>query len=157
MKTKFQPDQYHTATPYLTIRGAARALEFYKAVFGAKERFRIAAEDGRIGHAEIEIGDSVIMLSDEYPEMGMLGPEERGGSSTTLIVYVENCDEVYDRAVQAGAHPVRPLQNAFYGDRSGAIRDPFGHQWNIATHIEDVAPDELMRRAEAAMKQPQKA
>ncbi len=156
-QTKFKPDQYRTVTPYLTVRGAARALEFYQKAFGAKELFRIDAGEGRIGHAEIQIGDSIIMLSDEYPDMGSVGPETLGGTAVSLLVYVDDCDAVYDRAVKAGATPARPLQNMFYGDRSGTVKDPFGHQWYISTHIEDVAPDELMRRAEAAMKQPQQA
>ncbi|MFT3829404.1 MAG: VOC family protein [Opitutaceae bacterium] len=156
-QTKFKPDQYRTVTPYLTVRGAARALEFYQRAFGAKELFRIDAGEGRLGHAEIQIGDSIIMLSDEYPDMGSVGPETLGGTAVSLLIYVENCDEVYDRAVKAGAHPARPLQNMFYGDRSGTVKDPFGHQWHISTHIEDVAPDELMRRARAAMGQTQAA
>lgn len=159
MKTavKFKPDQYHTATPYLTVRGAAQALEFYQQAFGAKELFRIDDSSGRIGHAEIQIGDSLIMVSDEYPDMGCVGPETLGGTAVSLLIYVEDCDAVYDKAVKAGAHPARPLQNMFYGDRSGTVKDPFGHQWMIATHIEDIAPDELMRRARAAMGQPQTA
>jgi PhnB protein len=156
-KPKFKPDQYHTVTPYLTVRGAARALEFYGQAFGAKELFRIDDGAGRVGHAEFQIGDSIIMLSDEYPEMGSLSPEAHGGTAVSILIYVDDCDAVYDRAVKAGAHPARPLQNMFYGDRSGTIRDPFGHQWYISTHIEDVAPDELMRRARAAMQQTQAA
>lgn len=154
---KFKPDQYHTATPYLTVRGAAQALEFYQQAFGAKELFRIDDSSGRIGHAEIQIGDSLIMVSDEYPDMGCVGPETLGGTAVSLLIYVEDCDAVYDQAVKAGAHPARPLQNMFYGDRSGTVKDPFGHQWMISTHIEDIAPDELMRRARAAMGQPQTA
>ncbi|HLP01068.1 MAG TPA: VOC family protein [Opitutaceae bacterium] len=153
----FKPAQYHTATPYLTVRGAARALAFYQQAFGAKELFRIDDSEGRVGHAEIQIGDSIIMLSDEYPDMGSVGPETLGGTAVSLLIYVEDCDAVYDRAVKAGAHPTRPLQNMFYGDRSGTVKDPFGHQWLIATHVEDVAPEELMRRARAAMGQTQAA
>ncbi|HLP09445.1 MAG TPA: VOC family protein [Opitutaceae bacterium] len=152
-QTKFKPDQYHTVTPYLTVRGAARALEFYRQAFGAEECFRVDDDAGHVGHAEFRIGDSIIMLSDEYPEMGSLSPETIGGSAVSLLIYVDDCDAVYDRAVKAGATPARPLQNMFYGDRSGMVKDPFGHQWHISTHIEDIAPDELMRRARAAMQQ----
>ena len=151
MPIKFQPDGYHTATPYLIIREAARALDFYKAAFGAMELFRLPMPGGKIGHAEILIGDSHIMLADECPESGARSPEALGGTSVSLMLYVENSDAMTERAVAAGATVVRPIQNQFYGDRSATLSDPFGHQWTIATHIEDVSPEEIDRRL-AAMK-----
>ena len=149
-KVKPIPEGYHTLTPYLTIRNAAAALDFYKRAFGADETFRIASPDGKIGHAEIRIGDSAIMLSDEFPEMGARGPESIGGSPVMLHLYVENVDALVDRAVQAGGKLERPVADQFYGDRGGLITDPFGHKWWIATHVEDVPPDELERRSKAA-------
>ncbi|RZI44424.1 VOC family protein [Herbaspirillum sp. HC18] len=143
------PDGYHTLTPYLTIRNAAAALDFYKRAFGADETFRVASPDGKIGHAEIRIGDSAIMLSDEFPEMGAKSPEAMGGSPVMLHLYVENVDALVDRAVQAGGKLERPVADQFYGDRGGMITDPFGHKWWIATHVEDVPPDELERRSKA--------
>jgi len=144
------PEGYHTLTPYLTIRNAAAALDFYKRAFGAEETFRVASPDGKIGHAEIRIGDSAIMLSDEFPEMGAQGPETIGGSPVMLHLYVENVDALVERAVQAGGKLERPVANQFYGDRGGMITDPFGHKWWIATHVEDVPPDELERRSKEA-------
>jgi PhnB protein len=138
-------------TPALYIDGAGAAIDFYGKVFGARERLRIPAPDGKIGHAELEIGDSVIMLSDEYPEMGVRGPKAIGGTPVSLSVYVEDVDDVFDRAVKAGANALRPVQNQFYGDRSGQFEDPFGHRWNVATHVEDVPPDEMAKRAAEAM------
>ena len=149
-KVKPIPEGYHTLTPYLTIKNAAEALDFYKRAFGADETFRIASPDGKIGHAEIRIGDSAIMLSDEFPEMGARGPESIGGSPVMLHLYVENVDALVDRAVQAGGKLERPVADQFYGDRGGMITDPFGHKWWIATHVEDVPPDELERRSKAA-------
>jgi PhnB protein len=146
------PDGYHTVTPYLYIKGAANALEFYKKAFGATELFRMDW-NGRLGHAEMQIGTSRIMMADEFPEMGVRGPLTIGGSSMGLCLYVEDADAVFHRAVAAGANVVRPLQDAFYGDRSGTVTDPFGHIWTIATHKEDVPPEEMHKRAEAAMKQ----
>ena len=151
MPIQFQPDGYHTATPYLIIREAARALDFYKAAFGAVELFRMPMPDGKIGHAEILIGDSHIMLADECPESGARSPQALGGTSVSLMLYVENSDALTEQAVAAGATVVRPIQNQFYGDRSATLTDPFGHQWTIATHIEDVSPEEIDRRL-AAMK-----
>jgi PhnB protein len=145
------PDGYPQVTPYLHIDGAAAAIDFYTTVFSAKERMRMAAADGRIGHAELELGDSVIMLSDEYPEMGVKGPRSVGGTPVTLSVYVDDVDAVFDRAVRAGATALRPVENQFYGDRSGQFEDPFGHRWSIATHVEDVSPEEMNRRAAHAM------
>lgn len=149
-KVKPIPDGYHTLTPYLTVRNGGAALDFYKRAFGADEIFRIAGPDGRIGHAEIRIGDSAIMLSDEFPEMGSHSPASIGGSPVMLHLYVEDVDALVERAVQAGGTLERPVANQFYGDRGGMITDPFGHRWWIATHVEDVPPDELERRSKAA-------
>ncbi len=151
-KVKSIPAGYHTATPCLTVNGAARAIEFYKRAFGATELMRFAHGD-KIGHAEIQIGDSKIMLSDEFPEMGARSPQSIGGSPTAVYLYVDNVDAVTDRALTAGAKEVRPVEDKFYGDRSGTLTDPFGHTWHIATHKEDVPEGELKKRAEAFMKQ----
>lgn len=145
------PDEYPRIMPYLIVDGAAAAMEFYKSVFGATERMRMPGPDGRIGHAELEIGESVIMLADEHPEMGIRGPKAIGGTPVTLHVYVEDSDAAFERAVNAGAASLRPMENQFYGDRSGQFEDPFGHKWNVATHVEDVPPDEMEKRAAAAM------
>ncbi len=145
------PDQYPQVTPYLCVEGAGAAIEFYGTVFGATERMRMPAPDGRIGHAELQIGDSMIMLSDEYPEMGVRGPKTIGGTPVTMSIYVEDVDEVFDRAVKAGAKALSPVQNQFYGDRSGQFEDPFGHRWSVASHIEDVPPEEMAKRAAEAM------
>ncbi len=144
------PEGYHTATPYLIIKGAAAALEFYKNAFGATELLRMPKPDGRIGHAEIKIGDSIIMLADEFPEIGARSPESYGGSPVTIMLYVEDVDAVFNRAVAAGAKVERPVANQFYGDRTGGIIDPFGHKWYLATHVEDLSPEEMQRRAAAA-------
>jgi PhnB protein len=153
MAVKPIPDGYHTATPYLIVQGAARALEFYKKAFGATELMRLAGPDGRVGHAEIKVGDSPIMLADEFPEMGIRGPHSFGGSPVHLLLYVEDVDARFDRAIAAGATVQRPVKDQFYGDRSGTLTDPFGHVWTIATHKEDVSPEEVHRRFEASMKQ----
>jgi PhnB protein len=150
--TKPIPDGYRTATPYLIVKGAAEAIEFYKRAFGATEMLRMADPQGKVGHAEIKIGDSVIMLADEHPAMGYRGPRSIGGSSVSILLYIEDVDTVFERAVKAGAKAQRPVMNQFYGDRSGTLEDPFGHIWTVATHVEDVAPEEMKRRAEAAMK-----
>jgi PhnB protein len=150
--TKPIPDGYRTATPYLIVKGAAEAIEFYKRAFGATEMLRMADPQGKVGHAEIKIGDSVIMLADEHPAMGYRGPRSLGGSSVSILLYLEDVDGVFERAVKAGAKAQRPVMNQFYGDRSGTLEDPFGHVWTVATHVEDVAPEELKRRAQAAMK-----
>ena len=152
MATKPIPDGYRTATPYLIIKGAADAIEFYKRAFGATELLRMADPQGRVGHAEIKIGDSVIMLADEHPAMGYRGPRSLGGSSVSILLYLEDVDGVFERAVKAGAKAQRPVADQFYGDRSGTLEDPFGHVWTVATHVEDVPPEEMQRRAEAAMK-----
>jgi PhnB protein len=152
MAAKPIPDGYHTATPYLIVNGAAEAIEFYKRAFGATELLRMTDPQGRIGHAEIRIGDSVIMLADEHPGMGYRGPRSMGGSSVSILLYVDDVDTIFGRAVSAGAAVQRPIANQFYGDRSGKLEDPFGHVWSIATHVEDVPPEEMRRRAEAAMR-----
>lgn len=147
------PDGYHTATPYLVVKGAADAIEFYKSAFGATELFRMAGPDGKIGHAEIKIGDSPIMLADEHPEMGAVSPATLGGSPVSMLLYFDDVDAVFPKVVDAGAEVLRPLKNQFYGDRSATLKDPFGHTWTIATHVEDVPPEELESRAAAAMQQ----
>jgi len=153
MAAKPIPDGYRTVTPYLIVRGAAAALEFYKKAFGAKERMRLPMPGGRIGHAEIEIGDSVIMLADEFPEMGAKSPQTIGGTPVGICVYVENVDARFKQAIAAGGKEEKPVIDQFYGDRSGTLADPFGHKWTLATHIEDVTPEEIGRRM-AAMKPP---
>ena len=144
------PEGYHSVTPYLIIKNAADAIEFYKKAFGATELFRMDQPDGKIGHAEIKIGDSPIMLSDEFPEMGHRGPQSLGGSPVSIMLYVEDVDAVVDRATTAGAKLDRPVEDKFYGDRSGSLTDPFGHIWHIGTHKEDVSPEEMEKRAAAA-------
>lgn len=146
------PSGYHTITPYLAIEHAGEAIEFYKSVFGAIERTRMAAPDGRIGHAELVIGDSMLMLADECPEMGHKGPRALGGSPVVIHLYAADVDATVERALAAGATLIRPVDNQFYGDRTGTIADPFGHTWHIATRVEDIAPDELAKRAEVAMR-----
>jgi PhnB protein len=150
--TKPIPDGYHSATPYLIVKGAAEAIDFYKRAFGATESLRMADPKGEIAHAEIKIGDSVIMLADEHPNMGYRGPRSLGGSAVSIMLYVTDVDGTFDRAVKAGAKAQRPVANQFYGDRSGTLEDPFGHIWTISTHVEDVAPEEMKRRAAAAFK-----
>ena len=152
MAIKPIPNGYRTVTPYLIVKGAADAIDFYRRAFGATEMLRMADPQGRVGHAEIKIGDSVIMLADEHPAMGYRGPRSLGGSSVSILLYLEDVDGVFERAVKAGAKAQRPVTNQFYGDRSGTLEDPFGHVWTIATHVEDVPPEEMKRRAEAAMK-----
>ena len=147
------PEGYHSVTPYLVMKNAAAAIEFYKKAFGAVELLRMAAPGGKIGHAEIKIGDSPVMLADEYPDMGFKGPESLGGTPVSLMVYVDDVDKIFPQAIAAGGKEVRPLQNQFYGDRSGTLTDPFGHAWTIGTHVEDVSEEELAERAEAAMKE----
>lgn len=144
------PAGYHAVTPYLAIRGAADALEFYKMAFGAKELMRMPGPDGKLGHAEIRIGDSRVMLADEYPQMGFLSPQARGGTTVSLHVYVANVDATVERAVQAGAKLTRPVEDQFYGDRTGTVEDPFGHRWHVATHKQDLSKAELRKRAEQA-------
>jgi PhnB protein len=144
------PEGYHSVTPALLVRGAAQAIAFYTRAFGAHELGRMPAPDGqRIWHAELQIGDARLMLADEFPEMGGCAPESLGGTPVSLHLYVEDADAVVQRAVDAGATVIQPLMDAFWGDRYGRIKDPFGHEWSIATHIEDVSEDEMKRRADA--------
>ena len=151
MATKSIPDGYNSVTPYLIINGAVDAIDFYKRAFGATEIMRMSSPNGKIGHAEVRIGDSVIMLADEHPEMGHRSPQSLGGAAVSLLVYVERVDEVFKQAIASGARELQPVKDQFYGDRSGMLQDPFGHTWTIATHIEDIAPDEMRRRAEQFM------
>ncbi len=148
-KVNYTPEGYHTVTPYLIISDAAKAIEFYKQAFGATELLRMEAPGGKIGHAEIKIGNSPIMLADEMPEMGYLSPKSLGGTPVSIMIYVEDVDAVAGRAVAAGAQVLKPVADQFYGDRSGSFADPFGHQWHIATHIEDVSLEEVNKRAAA--------
>ena len=143
------PAGYHSVTPYLIIDGAAAAIEFYNKAFGATEVLRMPSPDGRIGHAEITVGDSHVMLADESREMNARAPRSVGGSPVSLLLYVEDVDRVVERAVAAGAKLVRPVEDKFYGDRMGGIEDPFGHQWYVGTHIEDVSPEEMKTRMAA--------
>jgi len=145
------PQGHHSVTPYLIVGDAASALEFYRKAFGASELMRVPGPQGRIGHAEIKIGDSVIMLADEYPEMDARSPQSFGGSPVSIHLYVEDVDDMAERAIGAGATVVRPVKDQFYGDRSGTVADPFGHVWHIATHKEDLTPAELHKRVEAVI------
>ena len=149
MPVKAQPDAYHSITPYLIAKDAGGAIDFYKKVFGAQELFRLSGPEGKIGHAELKIGDSVVMLADEHPGIGVSikARKRLGGSPVMLLLYVDNVDEVVPRAVAAGAKIVRPVADQFYGDRTGGIVDPYGHHWHLATHKEDVSPDEMKRQA----------
>ncbi len=144
------PDGYHSVTPYIIVNDAAGAIEFYKRVFGATELYHLESSGGRIGHAEIKIGDSHIMLADEHPEINARSPQTLGGSPISIVLYVEDVDATVGRAVEAGAKLLRPVKDQFYGDRTGGVQDPFGHEWYVATHIEDVAPEELKKRTAAA-------
>ena len=145
------PTNYPRVTAYLSIDGAAKAIDFYCDILGATERGRMPDPDGKIGHAELEIGSSVIMLSDSFPDMSAPTPKALGGSPVTLMVYVEDVDDVFARAIAAGAKEIAPVQDQFYGDRSGQFEDPFGHRWNVASHVEDVPPDEMEKRAAQMM------
>jgi PhnB protein len=147
------PEGYHSVTPYLTVDDAVAALAFYKRVFGARERMRMSAPSGRIGHAEIEIGDSCIMLADAFPDMDCRSPKTIGGTPVNLYLYVADVDTVVREAIANGAKELRPVKDQFYGDRSGSVEDPFGHVWHIATRKETLAPDEIERRAAEAMAQ----
>lgn len=149
-KVKPIPDGYHSVTPYLIIKGAANAIEFYKKAFGATELFRMAQPDGKVGHAEIKIGDSPIMLSDEHPELGYTSPTTLGGTPVSIMIYVDDVDTIFKQAIAAGGKEQKAVQDQFYGDRSGSLKDPFGHVWHVATHVEDVSPEEMDKRAAAA-------
>jgi PhnB protein len=151
MATQPIPEGYHTATPYLVIDGAAEAIDYYKKAFGAKERMRMDAPGNRIGHAEIEIGDSLVMLSDAFPQSTTKAPTELGGTTAGVFLYVEDVDAVVKKAVDAGATVTMEVADQFWGDRFGSITDPFGHSWSIATHVEDVPPEEMAERAKTAM------
>ncbi|MEO8033918.1 MAG: VOC family protein [Acidobacteriota bacterium] len=144
--TKPVPEGYHSVTPYLMLRGAAKAIEFYKKAFGAEEVLRMPMPDGRLGHAEIRIGDSHVMMADEFPEMDYVGPQSRGGTTVSLMLYVDDCDAVFNQAVAAGAVVKKPMADQFYGDRVGSLEDPFGHFWSIGTHKEDLSEEELQKR-----------
>lgn len=148
-KVKSIPDGYHSITPYLIIKGAAAAIDYYKEVFGATELLRIPQADGRIGHAELKFGDSVVMLADEFPEMNTVSPKTLGSSPVGILLYVEDVDATFAKAVSKGAKVQKGLADQFYGDRNGTVEDPFGHKWTIATHKEDVSPEELQRRMAA--------
>lgn len=145
------PAEYPRVTPYLSVDGADKAIEFYCDILGAVERMRMPGPDGKIGHAELEIGGSMIMLADPFPDAGAPTPSALGGSPVTLMVYVADVDDVFARALKAGAKEIAPLQDQFYGDRSGQFEDPFGHRWNVASHVEDVSPEDMEKRATEAM------
>ena len=152
-KAKPIPEGHNRVSPYLIVDGAARALDFYKQAFGATELFRLQGPDGKIGHAEIRIGDTVIMLADVHPEFDANGPRHYGGSPVGLHLYVEDADAVAGRAVAAGAKVKRPVADQFYGERQGTLEDPFGHTWYVSTHIEDLSVEEIGRRAAVAMQE----
>jgi PhnB protein len=151
-KVKPIPDGYHHVTPYLSIKGAAAAIDFYKQAFGAIEVVRMPQPDGRIGHAELKFGDSFVMLADEFPEMQVVGPKTLGNTSVGLLLYVDDVDKTVERAVALGAKITKPIQDQFYGDRNATLEDPFGHKWTVAVHLEDVTPEEMNRRMTAMTK-----
>ncbi len=151
MATKPIPEGYHTLTPYLAVDDAVEAIEYYKRAFGAKERVRMEAPGGKIGHAELEIGDSLVMLSDPFPQSSVRPPKELGGTSANVFMYVEDVDAVVQQAVDAGATVTMEVADQFWGDRFGTVSDPFGHSWSIATHVEDLTPEEIAERGKAAM------
>lgn len=144
------PDGYHTVTPYLIIKGAAAAIDYYKRAFGATERVRMEAPGGRVGHAELRIGNSMVMLADEHAEMGYRSPSTLGTTPVSLVLYVADVDKVFAQAISAGGKSRRPVADQFYGDRMGTLEDPFGHVWTVGTHTEDVSPEEMTRRMAAA-------
>jgi len=145
------PDDYPRVTPYLFIDGASAAIDFYCSVLGARERMRMPGPDGTVFHAELEVGDSMIMLGEQNPDMDVRGPRAIGGTPMMLHVYVEDADRVFEQAIGAGAKALRPVEDQFYGDRSGRFEDPFGHRWYVATHVQDVPAEEMEKRAAAAM------
>ncbi len=147
------PPGYHTVTPYLVCREASRAIEFYKKAFGAKERFRMVGPDGKIAHAELQVGNAIVMLGDEVPQIGATAPQTVGGTPVELFIYSENVDKAYAKAIAAGATSQQPPTDMFWGDRYCKFSDPFGHKWSIATHIEDVSPKEMKRRGDEVAKQ----
>jgi PhnB protein len=148
-KAKPAPRGYRTVTPYLIIKDAASAIDFYKQAFQAKVLMCLSEPSGKVGHAEIKIGDSRIMLADEYPELGSRGPQSFGGSPVSILLYVEDCDDMFERAIAKGARVVKAMRDQFYGDRAGTLEDPFGHVWTIATHVEDLTSEEILKRASA--------
>ncbi|MDI9238924.1 VOC family protein [Lysobacter sp. LF1] len=152
MSVPSTPEGYHTVTPYLIVDDTKAALDFYRDALGAEEIYRLPMGD-KIGHAEIRIGNSMLMLSDEWPDIGALGPKSRGGATASFVIYVPDVDRAYEHAVKAGAKPDRPVENQAWGDRMGTLIDPFGHKWSLATHVEDVSPEELKRRMDEWMKQ----
>jgi len=156
MAVKPIPEGYHTLTPYFTVRDAVRAIEFYKQAFGAQERGLMKGPDGKVMHAELKIGNSIVMLADEFPEFGAVAPESGGNTSMGLHIYVDNVDQAFDRAVKAGAKVEMPVSDQFWGDRYGKLRDPFGHKWSIATHVKDMSADEMKRSMDEAMANMQK-
>jgi PhnB protein len=156
MSVKPIPDGYHTLTPFLTVRDAMSAIQFYKQAFGAEERGIAKGPDGKVMHAELKIGDSIIMLSDEYPEFGSLSPLSTGGTGMGLHIYIDGVDAAFDRAVKAGARVEMPVTDQFWGDRYGKLKDPFGHNWSIATHIKDLSMDEMTHNMDEAMEKMQK-
>jgi PhnB protein len=151
-KVKPIPEGYHNVTPYLVIKGAAAAIDFYKKAFGAAEVMRMPQPDGRVGHAELKFGDSIVMLADEFPEMSVVGPKTLGNTSVALLLYVDDVDKAVERAVSLGATIKKPVADQFYGDRTGTLEDPFGHKWTLAVHLEDVSPEEMERRMAAQAK-----
>ena len=146
-KASTKPSGYHNVTPYLPVRGAAKAIDFYTAAFDAEEIMRMPGKDGKLGHVELQIGDSRVMLSDEYEDMNFIGPQSRGGATVQMHLYVDDADETFKRAKSLGAKEVRPVEEMFYGDRSGCVEDPFGHVWHIATHVKDIPMDVMQKRA----------
>jgi len=155
MAVKPIPTGYASITPYLCIKGAAAAIDYYRQVFNAEERMRMPMPDGKVAHAELQIGGSVIMLADEFPEMDFLSPATIGGTGVSLMLYVQDCDKTFARAIELGATSQTQLQDQFWGDRCGTVKDPYGHVWTIATHIEDVSPEEMARRSAEFTKQMQ--
>ena len=151
MSVKPVPEGYHTITPHLIVRDAARAIEFYKQAFGAKDRGVMKGPDGKVMHAELQIGDSIVMLADEMPEFGSRSPQSIGGSPTGLHIYTDNVDAAFDRAVKAGAQVEMPVMEQFWGDRYGKLKDPFGHSWSVATHVKDLSVEEMKRGMDEAM------
>jgi PhnB protein len=151
MAAKPIPEGYHTLSPYLAVDNAAEAIEFYKRAFGAKERVRMDGPGSTIGHAELEIGDSLLMLADPFPQASTRTPKDVGGTTVNLFIYVEDADAVVQQAIDAGATVTRPVENMFWGDRFGIVTDPYGHTWSIATRVEDVPPEEMEERGRAAM------
>jgi PhnB protein len=151
MAVKPIPEGYHTVTPYLAVDDATKAIEFYKRAFGATEHVKMEGPPGKIAHAELKIGDSLIMFSDPMPQATTKPPKELGGTSSSIFLYVEDVDEVVKQAIDAGATVLQEVQDQFWGDRFGSVQDPFGHQWSVATHVEDVDPKEMERRGAEAM------